>query len=537
MPHQAARAEIHPQAGDSRSSVVIALASRRTPVAPKPSPTFVVIRPSRPARGRRLLLTFSAATVLASALLIVAMAQRLPMLHWPTLHWPTLHWPTLDLPRVAATATTTPAIPAGPTPQAAEPAPPVAGSDPDLALAAQIPAPEDPPPPPTISSQAVVQDIVQESVLHLGKGGTLAGLLGDLNLDRQEIARALTALAPHVSLRRLPPGQEIRVTTRAPASGEEQPHLETLTIRPESRRQFVLERSDAGVYGITEKIFDAVKRLVQAAGTIRGSLMASLHAAHLPPQAMAEMLRAFSWDVSFQHDIKLGDRFAALIEQSWTEDGQRIDGGRLLWAMLTTGGGRQSYSVYRFKPQDGREFFYNRQGESVAKALLRTPLDLARVAISSGFGLRLHPLLGFTRMHTGVDFAAPPGTPVLAAGDGTIVEAGRNGGYGNWVEIRHGQGLATGYAHLLRIAPGIRPGATVHQSQVVGFVGSTGLSTGPHLHFELRRSGVPVNPLAVAQRSLRQRLKGRDLDRFRQVVERIDRLVHGEKAKTRLTGP
>lgn len=519
MPYQAARAEIHPQAGDNRSSAVVALAPRCAPVAPRSSPTFVVIRPPRPPRGRRLLLTFSVATVFAAALLVVAMAQRLPGLDLRT----------FDLSRFAAApppqgVAATAAAP--PTP--VEPAPATAESDADRALAAQLPAPDDMPPP-ALEPESATRD----SVLHLGKGGTVAGLLGDLDLDRQEIARALAALAPHVSLRRLPVGQEIRVTTRVAAASDAPPTLESLTLRPEARRQVLLERLDSGAFHITEKAFEIVKRIVHAAGAIRGSLIASLQAADLPAQALAELLRAFSWDVNFQHDIKRGDRFAALVEQGWTEDGRQIDGGRLLWARLTTGGGARSFSVYRFKPQDGREFFFDRDGESVVKALLRTPLDLAHVRISSSFGRRMHPLLGFTRMHEGVDFAAPPGTPVLAAGDGRIVQAGRNGGYGNWVEIRHGQGLATGYAHLLRIAPGIRPGVTVHQSQVVGFVGSTGLSTGPHLHFELRRAGVPVNPLGVAQQSLRHRLKGRDLDHFRQLVARIDRLVHGEKAKVR----
>ena len=120
--------------------------------------------------------------------------------------------------------------------------------------------------------------------------------------------------------------------------------------------------------------------------------------------------------------------------------------------------------------------------------------SMKRTSISSSFGRRLHPLLGFTRMHEGIDFAAPPGTPVLAAGDGRVVQAGRNGGYGNWVEIQHGNGLATGYAHLLRLGPGIRPGTSVHQSQVVGFVGSTGLSTGPHLHFAAQLGRVRISP-------------------------------------------
>ena len=157
----------------------------------------------------------------------------------------------------------------------------------------------------------------------------------------------------------------------------------------------------------------------------------------------------------------------------------------------------------------------------MVRALLRTPLNMSR--ISSRFGLRRHPVLGFTRLHAGIDFAAPPGTPILAAGAGRVVEAGPNGGYGRWVKISHDGGLATGYAHMSRIAPGVRRSARVRQGQVIGFVGSSGLSTGPHLHFELHRNGRPVNPLSVAQTALRTRLGGEDLARFKAHVVEIDR--------------
>jgi murein DD-endopeptidase MepM/ murein hydrolase activator NlpD len=224
--------------------------------------------------------------------------------------------------------------------------------------------------------------------------------------------------------------------------------------------------------------------------------------------------------VDFQHDMKVGDRFDMLIEQDWTEDGKLVDRARMLWGELSVDGGEKHYSAYRFAP-DGRDgSFYTRDGESVVKALLRTPLNLSRV--SSRFGMRRHPIMGFMRMHTGIDFAAPAGTPILAAGDGQVVQAGRNGGYGKWVKISHGNGIATGYAHMSRIAAGVKRSARVRQGQVIGFVGSSGLSTGPHLHFELHRGGKPVNPLTVARTAPRARLSGADLGRFRKRVIAID---------------
>lgn len=396
--------------------------------------------------------------------------------------------------------------------------------DPWEAVARQIPAPEEPPP----LSIASDVDPTEKSVLHLAKGDTLAGLLADLDLDRGEVARAISALRAHLDIRRLQVGQAVHVTLERSADTDTPPILRDLTIRPEPRRQITLERSDDGIYRATEKIFEVLKKFRRVAGRIKDSLIASAQQAGLPQGALGEMLHAFAWDVSFQHDLKVGDRFAALVEQAYTEDGKLVGAGRLLWARLTTGGGKQSFSVYRFQPKAGRDFFYTPRGESVVRALLRTPLDLARLTISSAFGKRRHPLLGFTRLHAGVDFPAPPGTPVLAAGDGRVAEAGRNGGYGNWVMIAHPGVLATGYAHLLRIAPGIRPGGSVRQNQVIGFVGSTGLSTGPHLHFELRRNGTPIDPLSVAHRSLRTRLVGAELARFMKVVAEIDHLRAGQ---------
>lgn len=360
-----------------------------------------------------------------------------------------------------------------------------------------------------------------ETTVRLEKGDTFAGVLHDLGFARQDVARVSASLAAHVKMHRLPVGQAMSVKIEAPREAAAKPLLLALTIRPEARREITLERDDEGDYGAKEKVFDVVPKLQRATGAVEGSVIASAEAAGVPRPALVEMLRAFSWDVNFQHDIKVGDRFDVLIEQAWTEDGRPVDAGRVLWAELTTGGGRQSFSVYRFKPRNGPEFFYNGEGQSVVKALLRTPLNMSR--ISSRFGMRHHPVLRFTRLHAGVDFAAPPGTPILAAGAGRVVEAGRNGGYGTWVKINHDGGLATGYAHMSRIAAGVRRSARVRQGQVIGFVGSSGLSTGPHLHFELHRGGRPVDPLSVARTALRARLGGEELARFKARVAEIDR--------------
>ncbi|CAN5732850.1 hypothetical protein BH11PSE3_BH11PSE3_41430 [soil metagenome] len=392
--------------------------------------------------------------------------------------------------------------PAGPEPAGPEPAGAAAAEDGNMELAAPA---------------------AVETLVRLEKGDTFGSVLQELGLAKPDVVGAIAALASHVSLNRLSIGQALTVKMQRSDGAQAQPVLQALTIRPEPRREITLERDGGGNYPVEEEVFEVARRLQRASGTIEGSVIASAVAAGVPQPALAEMLRAFSWDVNFQHDIKVGDRFDVLVEQSWTSDGQPVDAGRVLWAALTTGAGARRFSVYRFKPRDAAEFFYNKDGESVVKALLRTPLNMSR--ISSRFGLRHHPVLKFTRLHAGIDFAAPPGTPILAAGAGRVIEAGLNGGYGRWVKIGHDGGLATGYAHMSRIASGIRRSARVRQGQVIGFVGSSGLSTGPHLHFELHRQGRPIDPLSMARTAMRSRLAGQDLARFKGRVAEIDRTL------------
>jgi murein DD-endopeptidase MepM/ murein hydrolase activator NlpD len=224
---------------------------------------------------------------------------------------------------------------------------------------------------------------------------------------------------------------------------------------------------------------------------------------------MVELVRALSYDVDFQRELKQGQKFTVLLEQLVTSDGRVTHPGRLLAGELRML--KRTVTVIRFRPQGGAEGFYSPQGESVVRSFLRTPMDASK--ITSRFGMREHPILGFSALHAGVDFAAPPGTPILAAGTGKVVMAGPNGGYGNYVKLQHTSDVATAYAHMSRIGPGIKPGVSVRQGQVIGFVGSTGLSTGPHLHYEFHRGGRQVNPLAQ-KFAMRAAVGGKDAGRF-----------------------
>ena len=207
--------------------------------------------------------------------------------------------------------------------------------------------------------------------------------------------------------------------------------------------------------------------------------------------------------------------------------GRPVKEGNLLYANLTLSG--TALRLYRYEDADGIIDYYNEHGHSVRKALLRTPVDGAR--LSSGFGMRRHPILGYSRMHQGIDFAAPSGTPIKAAGDGVIEVAGRDGGYGNYVRIRHNSEHKTAYGHLSRFASGIRPGVRVRQGQTIGYVGSTGQSTGPHLHYEVMVNNAQVNPMSLRLPTGKV-LAGLDLAVFLELRQRVD----GEMAATPVLG-
>ncbi|MEO8559983.1 MAG: M23 family metallopeptidase, partial [Rhodospirillales bacterium] len=237
-----------------------------------------------------------------------------------------------------------------------------------------------------------------------------------------------------------------------------------------------------------------------------------------PIPILSDVIRAFSYDVDFQRDIQPGDTFEVVAERLYTSDGRVAREGRVLYAELVLRGKKLAF--YRYKPDSGDEDYYGLDGQSIIKALLRTPIDGAK--ITSSFGMRGHPILGFTRMHAGVDFGAPAGTPIFAAGNGTIEFAGQKGGYGNFVMIRHSATFSTAYGHMTGFARGISSGVRVRQGEIIGYVGMTGLATGPHLHYEVRKNGAPINPVEFSM-PVGPKLAGKELQKFRDYIGAFDR--------------
>jgi len=250
---------------------------------------------------------------------------------------------------------------------------------------------------------------------------------------------------------------------------------------------------------------------------VKGSIYATARQSGANASVIRKATQLFSHKFDLDRDIRGSDEFVLVFSQTVTESGRVVEAGELLYAEL------KGQVFYRFKPANSADAqYFDASGKNMRSAFMRTPLDRARV--SSSFGYRRHPISGYRRMHQGIDFAAGMGTPVLAPADGVVVEARRWGGYGNWLRIRHASGLETGYGHLSRYGSGIRAGVRVRQGQVVAYVGSTGASTGPHLHYEIWRNGQRINPAGVKTEE-GTILGGADLAAFRAEKTRIDRVI------------
>ncbi|TAJ23634.1 MAG: M23 family peptidase [Reyranella sp.] len=348
-----------------------------------------------------------------------------------------------------------------------------------------------------------------ELTLRLERGDTVEKMLADIDVpeaDRKQIAEKLQSL---LKKKRLATGETIELMMQTMPEQPDAPRVLSLSVRPQPEREYIVSRKDDGSYDAEEKIYKVSPRIVRVEAERNGSLQQSGIKAGAPSAAMVEFIRAMSYDVDFQRELKEGQKFTVLLEQLVTSDGKVTHPGRLLAGELRLL--KRTVTVIRFRPQGGADGFYNPQGESVVRSFLRTPMDASK--LTSRFGMREHPILGFSALHAGVDFAAAPGTPILAAGVGKVAMAGPNGGYGLYVKLQHTQDVATAYAHMSRLGPGIKPGVSVRQGQVIGFVGSTGMSTGPHLHYEFHRGGKQVNPL-TQKFAMRGAVSGKDLTRF-----------------------
>ena len=275
-------------------------------------------------------------------------------------------------------------------------------------------------------------------------------------------------------------------------------------------------------YSYQAKKVDKVltKHIIKYLVTVKNSLYVDGIDVGIPPNIMINVIQLYSFDVDFQRDIREGDKLKILFESYYDEKGNRIMDGNILYASLDLQR-KKVMDMYLNRTSRVHEYF-DAKGRSIKKSLLRTPINGAR--ISSGFGLRRHPVLGYSKMHKGIDFAAPRGTPIFAAGDGVITYYKRKGGYGKFVQIRHNSKYYTRYAHASRFVKRLRVGSRVKQGDIIAYVGTTGRSTGPHLHYEIMYNNKQVNPASIKTVS-GIGLKGEQLKKFIIARDQIDKYL------------
>ena len=319
------------------------------------------------------------------------------------------------------------------------------------------------------------------------RGDTVGGLLSRLNVNDSTALKFLRTDPVGKTIFQLKPGRTVQ------AVATEEGELLSLRYYNQQDSVLVVER-DGEKFVASDKPLAETPRLVFKTGVIRNSLFGATDEAGVPDTVATQIARIFSTDIDFHTDLRQGDQFSIIYETIY-ESGGQVRPGRVLAAEFVNNG--TPYRAMYFESSPGEGDFYTPGGKSMRNAFLRSPLEFSR--ISSGFTMaRFHPILQHWRAHTGVDFAAPSGTRVLATSNGVVKFAGVKGGYGNAIELKHQGEYSTLYAHLSGFAAGIRTGGSVKQGDVIGYVGATGLATGPHLHYEFKVAGVYRDPMSVA---------------------------------------
>ncbi len=366
--------------------------------------------------------------------------------------------------------------------------------------------------------------------LVVDKGDTLLNMLVNASVHYDEAVDVVDALRKTYNPRQLRIGQHIAVDLDQHPDFSDKASVAGLNIQVNKLNAIQLEKLPSGSFFASKTAKETTTERTYAGGTITNSLFQTGYDNGIPDGVLAELVKAYSYDVDFQREIRSGDQMEVLFDKKITDEGDTVGYGNIHYASLKLRG--KEKKIFRHEAKDGTVGFYDENGESIVKALLRTPINGAR--ISSGFGLRRHPILGYSKMHRGTDFAAATGTPIYAAGDGVIASQGWVGGYGNYIKIRHNNEYSSAYAHMSRFVKGLGKGSKVKQGQIIGYVGSTGRSTGPHLHYEVHKHGQQVNPINQKFKT-GDKLQGTELANFKSKVSELNtQLASMPKSGTRL---
>ncbi len=401
----------------------------------------------------------------------------------------------------------------------------------EKAVVAAVDLPRVPQPKPEIKKKKAETSDAPDHVVdvEVKRGDTFITVMTEAGADRQQAWDISRSIKDVYDVRSMRIGQRMSVVFSEKPQDGSLGFAELAIHYPDRTIRIKPDAIEPGNY-IAKKVEKVLEtRITRTGGVIESSLLVLTNGLGVPANIMNEAIRAYSFDVDFQRDVQKGQRFEVVYETLYDEFGNKVRDGNMLYALLTVRD--EDMPLYRYEGQNGQADYYTRDGRTVRKALLRTPVNGARM--SSGYGMRKHPILGYNKMHKGVDFAAPRGTPIYAGGDGVIDRIGRNGGYGKYIRIRHNSEYSTAYAHLSKYARGMRKGRRVKQGQVIGYVGSTGRSTGPHLHYEILVRGKQVNPLKVKM-TPGKRLRGAQLADFQQARDGMDAMVANLPMHTQL---
>lgn len=341
--------------------------------------------------------------------------------------------------------------------------------------------------------------------VEIRRGDTLERIFRREGLDIAQLGALLAPAMARENLRILRPGDELRMRHDGPT-------LLAISRKLDTFRTLEITREGEGFDArVTELSYET--RAARTQGEIRSSLFGAAAKAGIADSTIMKLAGIFASQIDFVLDLRAGDSFAVVYEEKW-HDGEKLEEGEILAAEFINQG--KAHRAVRYQAADGHVGYYTPDGLSLRKAFVRVPLAFSR--ISSDFNLsRKHPILNRIRAHTGVDYAAPTGTPIRAPGDGKVAFSGRKGGYGNAIILEHGNGITTLYGHLSRFAKGINAGRRVSQGDIIGYVGATGLATGPHLHYEYRVNGKYMNPRTVKLPEGSTPLAASERERFREM--------------------
>ena len=349
-------------------------------------------------------------------------------------------------------------------------------------------------------------EYIYEDLVTIKAGQTFGKLINDYDIPDSEKYRISQLLSEKIDLTQLNIGTEIRIAFIKKNNSIE---IKKINILDKKNNQIQILKKD-GRYKIDSSSVLAFTKDILKEVVVNESLYKSAINAGVPPNIIMQFVNLYGFDVDFQREIRNGNKIKIYYEVFLDNKLNIRKAGNIKFASLALS--KNTYELYKYTTNDNNKSeYFDAAGKSAVKALMKTPINGA--SLSSGYGMRKHPILGYDRLHQGVDFAAPTGTPIMAAGTGFIEKIGMNGGAGNYIKIKHINGYKTAYGHMNKFAAGLKKGSKVTQGQTIGFVGSTGMSTGPHLHYEVIFNNKKINPMKMKLPSGRK-LKGKILDDF-----------------------